>query len=451
MTSIITNSGAIAALSTLRLMDSSLSDTQRQMSSGLRVERAADNAAYWSIGTTMRSDNKALGAVTDAINLGSAKVDVAYSAMESSIDLLDEIKSKLVAASEPGVDRGKVQKEIDQLQDQLQSVVDAASFNGQNWLKATGTAGNASLVTGFTRDANGDVALQKLDLDLSKTVLLNETGGGLLQTGAASGGTGSFTSFGGFGDILQGMVSTPAVSPNPMTLNQTIHAFTGSFTVGASDSISFSLSGIDTGGSPQTLSTRTIDRALVDSVLGVSANGVVSTASDAANVFMTAIFAGGPPSPFDPIATAGTGSQAGSVVLIFPPHMASVSVSSLSVSSGSSGGAASGTHPTTGVMDMDITQSGVDLDDYIDQIEVMLQSTTDAAADLGAIKSRLQEQSSFTDSLMDSLDRGIGTLVDADMDETSTRLKAVQTRQQLSIQALSIANSSSQTILQLFQ
>jgi flagellin len=52
---------------------------------------------------------------------------------------------------------------------------------------------------------------------------------------------------------------------------------------------------------------------------------------------------------------------------------------------------------------------------------------------------------------MDAIDAGIGQLVDADMNEESTKLQALQVKQQLGIQALSIANSSSQSILRLFQ
>ncbi|WP_313611017.1 flagellin, partial [Rhizobium sp.] len=51
----------------------------------------------------------------------------------------------------------------------------------------------------------------------------------------------------------------------------------------------------------------------------------------------------------------------------------------------------------------------------------------------------------------DSIDSGIGRLVDADMNEESTKLKALQTQQQLAIQSLSIANSDSQNILSLFR
>ena len=76
---------------------------------------------------------------------------------------------------------------------------------------------------------------------------------------------------------------------------------------------------------------------------------------------------------------------------------------------------------------------------------------TDAATNLGAIKNRIGLQQDFVKTLTDSLDRGIGQLVDADMNAELTRLQALQTQQQLGIQALSIANSGSQSILSLFR
>ena len=56
MTSIMTNAAAMAALQTLRSIDTNLETTQSRVSSGYRVETASDNAGYWSIATTMRSD-----------------------------------------------------------------------------------------------------------------------------------------------------------------------------------------------------------------------------------------------------------------------------------------------------------------------------------------------------------------------------------------------------------
>ncbi|KQX40836.1 hypothetical protein ASD49_15295 [Ensifer sp. Root1298] len=71
--------------------------------------------------------------------------------------------------------------------------------------------------------------------------------------------------------------------------------------------------------------------------------------------------------------------------------------------------------------------------------------------DLGALNSRIDLQKGFVENLSDSIEKGVGRLVDADMNEESTRLKALQTQQQLGIQALSIANSNSQNILSLFR
>ena len=76
---------------------------------------------------------------------------------------------------------------------------------------------------------------------------------------------------------------------------------------------------------------------------------------------------------------------------------------------------------------------------------------TGAASELGAAKSRIDMQKDFVSKLMDSIDRGVGQLVDADMNQESTKLQALQVQQQLGIQALSIANANSQNILALFK
>ena len=116
MSSINTNVAAMTALQSLTATNKALTDTQNRISTGFRVAGASDNAAYWSIATTMRSDNSALSTVQDALGLGAATVDVAYTGIESAIKVVDQIKAKLVAARQPGVDRGKIQSEITELQ-----------------------------------------------------------------------------------------------------------------------------------------------------------------------------------------------------------------------------------------------------------------------------------------------------------------------------------------------
>ena len=307
MSSILTNSAAMTALKSLQATNASLETTQSRISTGLRVGGAEDNAAYWSIATTMRSDNKALGTVQDALGLGSAKVDVAYTGMNSAIDVVDEIKSKLVAAREPGVDKAKIQSEIGELQNQLTSIASSASFSGENWLShdssATAYTATKEVVASFNRASDGTVSVGTVSIDTSASKLFDANG---------------------------------------------------------------------------------------------AASGILDT------TFLT----------------TGTGAV------------------------------------TVSVATLDLTAANIDdtdIDDMISAVDGALTSMTTSASDLGASKGRIDMQTDFVSNLMDAIDRGIGTLVDADMTKESTRLSALQTQQQLGTQALSIANSSAQSILSLFR
>jgi flagellin len=92
-----------------------------------------------------------------------------------------------------------------------------------------------------------------------------------------------------------------------------------------------------------------------------------------------------------------------------------------------------------------------DIEDMIDGVDAAFAQMTRAATFLGASKARIDLQKDFVSKLMQSIDTGIGQLVDADMNAESTKLQALQVRQQLGVQALGIANQSAQLILQLFQ
>ena len=99
----------------------------------------------------------------------------------------------------------------------------------------------------------------------------------------------------------------------------------------------------------------------------------------------------------------------------------------------------------------DSTTDTATLNSYISGADAAIKDMTDAAGSLGAVKSRIGIQQTFVKGLMDAIDRGVSALVDADMNEESTKLQALQVQQQLGVQALSIANASSQVILKLFQ
>ncbi len=324
MTSIMTNNAALAALQTMRSINMDLETTQSRISSGYKVESAKDNSAYWSIATTMRSDNKALSTVQDALGLGAAKVDTAYTGMNSALDVVSEIKAKLVAAREPGVDKNKINNELTELKNQLESISESASFSGENWLKNsnTATALDKDVVGSFNRASNGTVSVTTLSVDVSSMILID--------------------------------------------------------TVGAQRGI------------------------LTGAYLGASPSGTLGTAGD-------------------------------NWVLIDIPASTGVTT-------------AIGTEIT-----INDTTADADLDEMISVVDHIFSQLTQQASNLGAINQRIEMQDSFVGKLMDSIDIGIGRLVDADMNEESTRLKALQTQQQLGVQALSIANSSAENIMSLFR
>ncbi|ACG77799.1 flagellin FljM [Phenylobacterium zucineum HLK1] len=87
----------------------------------------------------------------------------------------------------------------------------------------------------------------------------------------------------------------------------------------------------------------------------------------------------------------------------------------------------------------------------ISTINTSIQNVSSALSKLGTGSKSLSSHLEFVNKLQDSIDAGVGNLVDADLAKESARLQALQTKQQLGIQALSIANQSSSILLGLFR
>ncbi|MDX3926374.1 MAG: flagellin [Shinella sp.] len=403
MTSILTNTAAMAALQTLRSIDQSMEETQSRVSTGLRVGTASDNAAYWSIATTMRSDNMALSAVQDALGLGAAKVDTAYAAMESVVEVVKEIKAKLVAASEDGVDKKKIQEEIAQLQEQLRSISSSASFSGENWLQADLTSEptqsvTKSVVGSFVRDASGVVTVRKINYVLDGSTVLYDTN--------AAGNLG----------ILDRKFD---VTPASITLN------------------------INTNGtiSEHTVLAYTVDDLIAQDAVFQGNYALVGGAGgtsyvQVAGAWVRAVDTASAPGQ----ELAATTTAAGDIVAD------SWAVDTTPIPAGTT------QVPLYSVDTINIENiSASDLAVQVKAVDLALETLISATASLGSISMRIGMQEDFISKLTDSIDSGIGRLVDADMNEESTRLRALQTQQQLAIQSLSIANTSSENILSLFR
>src|SRR5208283_4434795 len=112
MSSLLTNTSAMTALASLTQTQYNMNTVESQVSTGLRISSAADNASYWSIATKMTSNIGALGAVNDALSESQSMVSTMSSALNTSISVMDAIKNDLVTASQPGADLNKIQTDI---------------------------------------------------------------------------------------------------------------------------------------------------------------------------------------------------------------------------------------------------------------------------------------------------------------------------------------------------
>ncbi|MGY6705220.1 flagellin N-terminal helical domain-containing protein [Roseinatronobacter sp.] len=153
MSSILTNTGAMVALQTMRGINKNMAQTQSEISTGKSISNARDNAAIWSIAKTMESDVSGFKAIGDSLGLAKSTVSVARVAAETTVDLMTEMKNILVAGTGENVDHAKLASDLEVLQNQITSVLEAAQFNGLNL--ANGDE-DVEFISSLNRDGAGD-------------------------------------------------------------------------------------------------------------------------------------------------------------------------------------------------------------------------------------------------------------------------------------------------------
>ena len=142
LNSINTNMGAMVALQSLNATNSQLETAQNQISTGLRVSGPQDDGSIWAIAQGQRSQVSALGAVTDSLNRASSVLDVAVTAGQTISDLLNQMKSKALEASDTSLstsDRAAINSDFKALVTQIKNSVSNASFDGANMIQTGGT------------------------------------------------------------------------------------------------------------------------------------------------------------------------------------------------------------------------------------------------------------------------------------------------------------------------
>ncbi len=404
MSSILTNNGAMVALQTLKSVNSSLSDTTSAISTGKKVANAKQNAAVWAISKTMESDVNGFKSVKESLSLGESTVAVARNATETVTDLLGQMKERIVAAQGDNVDRTKLQAEVSDLRDQIGSVVGAAQFNGLNLVD--GSTASTDVLASLDRDNAGNVTASSITVngqDLS-------SGGYTANDVFAAGGGGATVS--GNGDTFTNSLDAGN--------NDTITIQDGATPWAAGDKITLNI------GDQQASYTVTTADLASGTPADVVAVGLKNAIDNLGIAGMTVDYDSGTPGQLD-ITNGGT---------------TDMTISGQFKNAGSGG--------LADLANIDVSTSG-GATAALASIEGLITTSIDAAAAFGTVESRISTQSDFVGKLSDSLTSGIGGMVDADMEETSARLQALQVQQQLATQSLSIANQAPQQLLSLFR
>jgi len=404
MSSILTNESAMVALQTLRGVNKGLSQTQSEISTGKSVATARDNAAVWSISKTMDSDVKGFKGISDSLALGASTIGVARQASETVSDLLTDMKGLIVAAQEDNVDRTKINNDVTALKNQIDSVVSAAQFNGLNLVN--GSTPSTDVLSSLDRDATGTVTSSSITVNAQDL-----SSGGYTAAAAFAGSTGEAAD-------TQDRFGF-SMDPTGGTSDNGTIAIDGSV-LAAGDKLSLQI-GDDTASYTVTAediaSTTTSDTVAVGLKTAIEESGAnVTVDYNSASAGQILVTNG---SATEALAVSGQYTNAGSGGL---GAMAGIDVSN-------AGGATAA----------------------LGTVETLINTAIDASAAFGSAQKRVDTQAEFVSNLTDSLKTGIGSLVDADMEEASARLQALQVQQQLATQSLSIANQGPQNILSLFR
>jgi flagellin len=403
MLSVNSNFGASVALQSLNTTNKELNEVQNRISTGLKVASARENGAVYAIAEGQRARVSSVAAVKDCIDRATSVVDVALAAGKSVGEILQKLKAKAVAAQADDLtadQRDALQADFASLRSQIDTIANAAQFNGANL--ALGSSSLNVLISdlgGSTAATSDGVQSAALATPVSGSALV-------IDVGSAGGdiADGDLITF-ALTDSVNAGTFTIAVE---LTTGMTVDDFVAAVNAQSGGKISASYD--DVGGQ----FTYLINDTNFDDL------AITSDGTDATN-----IGAG--------VATA-TVSSAGSNTFQVSGFDFSLTGSILSP-----------------LASTDISTSTAAATTASNAIDTAITSLNQSLATMGSQAAALDIQNDFLSKLSDTIEQGIGNLVDADLAKESARLQSLQIKQQLGAQALSIANQAPSLILSFFR
>lgn len=403
MLSVNSNFGASVALQSLNSTNKELNEVQNRISTGLKVGSARDNGAVYAIAEGQRARVSSVAAVKDGIDRATSVVDVALAAGKSVGEILQKLKAKAVAAQADDLtadQRDALQADFASLRSQIDTIANAAQFNGANL--ALGSSSLNVLISdlgGSSAATSDGVQTAALATPLSGSALV-------IDVGSAGGdiADGDLITFDLTDSVNNGTFSIAVELTAGMTVDEFVEA------VNAQSGGKISASYDDVAGQ----FTYLINDTNFDDL------AITSDGTDGTNLG-------------DGVATA-TVSSAGSNTFQVDGFDFSLTGSILSP-----------------IASTDISVSTAAATTASNAIDTAITSLNQSLATMGSQAAALDIQNGFLSKLSDVIEQGIGNLVDADLAKESARLQSLQIKQQLGAQALSIANQAPSLILSFFR
>jgi len=426
MSSVNTNYGAMVALQSLNKTNRDLEVVQGRINTGLKVSSAKDDGAVFAIAEGMRNRVNTIMTVKDTINRANSVVETSIAAGTAIGDVLKQMKEKATAAAANDLtndQRTALNADFVQLRDQVSRIVGAATFNGTNLINGTATAGIQVMMsdqgsTANVQRRNSDTAALG-DILLSRGQVISD----MVEDDGTTAGFDDATTADDT-DFVRVTVGTGAneevfnvVIDKGMTVGQFADAFS-----------------VATGGRVKASFNDATGQITYEGSTAFTLNLEEGDGTDITGAGAAALLGTG--------ATTGTAVNSAGIASTTPT---TTTVSGFNFGLGVSGQALAGISATA-----DITTQG-NAQNLLAALDTAITGLNRDLATMGSQSRALEAQNNFLTKLSDSLEKGVGNLVDADLAKESARLQSLQIKQQLGAQALSIANQAPSLVLSLFR
>lgn len=455
MTSILTNTSALAALQTLRTTADAIDVTQNRISTGKRISTAADGSAVWAVSKLMETDRSSSRIVHAGLNVAEQVVSIAINSSNVVTDKLARIHDLLLATASGNGSPDKYLNEIKQTIGLIEQAISATQFNGVNLLSNQGVGGvdkETYTVLASLDRSYGEVVTKVSVIDvesanLEKKILVELKNIFLFRddhdSTATPYGAGTPLDEGQVVDVTYANITQDEYANLLTAARIEDDAWKALFTPpipAEADAITYS----------RELNAY-YDALIKDTRLTDADKNIMSERKDAVQDILGLISESNNLNSWRNAVSTAFHAFDGAVVAAGLKSFSDYLDEQEAYRNADSTGKAE-QYKNAYPSGMQVVEFNHEVArQLINKIQGLLKNSIAESAMLGAKQHRIQSQAETVSKLADALTIGIGALIDTNLEEESARLKALQTQQQLGLQALSIANQASQAVLSLFR